>query len=299
MSYYSTDGMFGAGIQNPQFSPPPFMLENPGFQDMLAAQFPGLYGFMGGPLDQTGHMYGNKNLTRGSGPFGGIFRGNEGWVQNPGYFDPIRESRALNRKQNQYNRQAWTAAQGRKLSLNEISDLWDRLSGMGKASGGELPGKYTPGASAAGVNPVSASEVVKAAEPGIKEKMERYFAGAAQKLGASGASLGSGYAKELAKGARKAAADIADVTTKTAFTAGEGDANRATEMARQANDLGFKGWQTHGNWMMKDKDREWQWQSQMSPFLQDLMRSYMEDMYGAGPPPDRPWVHPLLQVPDL
>lgn len=251
MAYFGLGGQFGSWLDNPNFMNPDFL----GFRGSKTG--------MVKPVDLTKPRTAQARLpgygtNENSLPAESPSSGNKWWESIPGFSQMASDTRTAGEGQTEgVDEQEFY----RKLRLEQIAKgqrpkldlfaLFDRFGG-GK---GNVPEKWDGGASIAKAK-VDPMAVIAAHKPGIMEQMNRGFANAAMRQGATGALMGSGYSKALGGEARKAANDIGQITMDTLFKSSESAADREQQALESARDRSLSAWGTHGNWVA-NKDREY------------------------------------------
>jgi len=251
MAFFGLDGKFGSWMDNPKFMSPDFL---------------GVRGSNTGAV-RPGGGPGQSRLVKPEAPGGQVRNPTRPYPALPSGDDELFPWEVVPR----WPGQMMGGGTGTGPTPNDMSDVedWDEfykrrkmamilrgdrptldLAGLlGKAGwkGGGVPEKWDGGASIAKakVDPMS---VINAAKPGIMEEMNRGFASAAMRQGATGAMMGSGYSQALGGVARKAANDIGQVTMDTLFKSSESAADREQQALESARDRSLSAWGTHGNW---------------------------------------------------
>lgn len=161
------------------------------------------------------------------------------------------------------------------MSPDDFLRWMDRF--MGRASGwkskygntAELPAAWTPEDAGPAKSQMDPMTVIRSAQPRLTEEMNRSMASAAQRLGNTGALMGSGYTKELGKAARKSTSDLAEIMNKYLYESSENAASREQEARQAALDRSLSAWGTRGGWQMdQGLQRESQWAQQFPQLLQ-------------------------------
>ena len=144
----------------------------------------------------------------------------------------------------------------------------------------QMPEQWTQENSGVTEGEIDPMAVIKAAEPGIMEKMNRAMASGAARIGQTGAMMGSGYAKEIGKAARNASNDIASKTLDTLFQSSENQANRQQEANQNMYDRSLNSWQNMGNWGKDAWGKHGDWQLDSQKYGRDMEMSMIQKLLG-------------------
>jgi len=268
MAYFGLGGQFGGWLQNPQFGLAGGSRTEP-FQQSKSGR-----AASGGAVPGTAPR--GNNTGHDVGPGVRAFGGQDNNVAMPppppkyvGTSVPQYTDMAeINQDDYKFNPLPADQEQDSAGDLNAfMEDLMgsDWYKKTQKGSELELPDKYQappawkPEDAGIGEAKIDPMAVINAAKPGLQEQMNRGFADAAMRQGATGALMGTGYSKALGGVARNASNDLNKITMDTLFKSSENAADREQQSRQSALDRsqGTWGqtfgqdqdaWRTHGDW---------------------------------------------------